>query len=122
MKSVAKGLGYPKKSSIKDGNSRTTRRSKLANNRNRVHEEVRIRERGHCAICVWNAGSDYHHVYGRSVDPSDWKESSDAGMWVCRDCHPHGHLHAKGDDPTLESILEECIAGTRIPKWMRTYD
>jgi hypothetical protein len=121
-RSAAGSFGYPKKNSVKDLNQKSKRKSRLATNRRQVHEAVRIRERGRCAICKWNAGTDYHHVYGRSPDASDWKESADAGLWVCRACHPHGSLANKGDDPALETILEECINGTRFPNWMQPID
>lgn len=122
MTSAVKGLGFPKKSSIKDANNRTRKRSRLATQRRKVHTAVKDREGGRCAICRWNIGTDYHHVYGRSSDPTNWREQDVSGLWVCRECHPHGYLHNRGDDPALEKILEECINGTRFPDWMQPFD
>ena len=113
---------YTKKDSVFDNLKKSKRKSRLATKRRKTHTAVALRERGRCGICKWNAGSGVHHVYGRGSEPNSWREQPDACIFTCTPCHPHGFLHAKGDNPELEKILEECVEGTRFEDWYIPYE
>lgn len=68
---------------------KTRRSSGLQEHRRRQHRAVSERAKyGNCEICRWTPGTDMHHIYGRGKSKTDWREQTDALLWVCRSCHP----------------------------------
>lgn len=104
----------PKK---EDRKSKTSlRRENLMAFRSIQHTAVQVRDMGLCVICYFKhnrmtPASEVHHVFGRGLEASDWREDMTSQMCVCKACHPFGAArHAYGKQEWVVDILRKANA------------